>query len=309
MSLPHPLQSTMSQHHMPPLPQPIMPLWWHPHPITLLLPTTSLSLTTSPNTMSTGQLDTPAWITLAMPTLPTLSSAAPPSPSPPACTLTLNLAVRRIASATTEETDLREPASSAPTEHSSINTCSGVSSGTQSTAAQPSPSTASTPTPCSTRTCPSPSWTSMATPSQWWPTLTLTMGLFTTLLLTMLLLTMPWLLSTMPWPTTLPPLPTTQLPTMQLPSTTPHPSIPWQSPTTPLPSMLHLLPTMQFTMTLQQFTMRLLHSIMLLPLSMQSPQSAMGSHLSPTLESRQCWTRVKNHVIIYLFIHSVEYNS
>merc|ERR1719507_852998 len=164
--MPHPLQSTMSQHHMPPLPQPIMPLWWHPHPITLLLPTTSLSLTTSPNTMSTGQLDTPAWITLAMPTLPTLSSAAPPSPSPPACTLTLNLAVRRIASATTEETDLREPASSAPTEHSSINTCSGVSSGTQSTAARPSPSTASTPP-----RCPTPSWTSTATPSQWWLTL------------------------------------------------------------------------------------------------------------------------------------------
>merc|ERR550532_670492 len=186
-----------------------MPLWWHPYPITLLLPTMSLSLTTSPNTMSTGQLDTPAWITLAMPTLPTLSSAAPPSPSPPACTLTPNLAVRRIASATTEETDLREPASSAPTEHSSINTCSGVSSGTQSTAARPSPSTASTPTPCSTRTCPSPSWTSTATPSQWWLTLTLTMGWLTTL-----------------------PLSTMLLPTTQLPSTTPHPSILWQSPTT-----------------------------------------------------------------------------
>merc|ERR1712083_471863 len=154
-----------------------------------------------------------------------------------------------------------------------------------------------------------------------------TMELFTTPLLTMLLLTMPSLLSTMLLPTTLPQLPTTQLPTMQLPSTMPHPSIPWQSPTTPLPSMLHLLPTMQFTMTLQQFTMRLLHSIMqlpqstmqlplsmlsmhlLLPLSMQLLRSVMGSHLSPTLESRQCWKRVKNHVIIYLFIHSVEYNS
>merc|ERR1719234_1302582 len=98
-----------------------------------------------------------------MPTPPTLSSAVPTSPSPPACTLTLNPGVRRIAFATTVETDLREPASSAPTEHSSISTCSGVSSGTQLTAAQPSPSTASTQTPCSTLTCQNPSWMSTET--------------------------------------------------------------------------------------------------------------------------------------------------
>merc|ERR1719234_1152274 len=77
-----------------------------------------------------------------MPTPPTLSSAVPTSPSPPACTLTLNPGVRRIAFATTVGTDLREPALSAPTEHSSIRPCSGASSGTQLTAAQPSPSTA-----------------------------------------------------------------------------------------------------------------------------------------------------------------------
>merc|ERR1719278_568782 len=123
----------------------------------------SPSPTTSRSTTSTAQLVMPAWTTPAMLTHPTLSSAAPASPSPPACTLTLNPDVRRIASATTEGTDLREPASSAPTEHSSTSTCSGASSGTQLTAALPSPSTASTQTPCSTHTCPSPSWTSMET--------------------------------------------------------------------------------------------------------------------------------------------------
>merc|ERR1719234_553484 len=140
MSRPHMpplLRPTMSQHL-----QPTMPLWWHLHPTTPLLPTMSQSLTTSQSTMSTGQLVMPASTTLAMPTPPTLSSAAPTSPSPPACTLTLNPGVRRIAFATTEGTDLREPVSSAPTEHSSIRPCSGASSGTQLTAAQPSPSTA-----------------------------------------------------------------------------------------------------------------------------------------------------------------------
>merc|ERR1719234_1783396 len=135
-----------------------------------------------------------------MPTPPTLSSAVPTSPSPPACTLTLNPGVRRIAFATTVGTDLREPASSAPTEHSSIRPCSGVSSGTQLTAAQPSPSTASTPTPCSTRTCQNPSWTNTETLSH--------------------LLCSPMQTPTMPLPTmplpTMPPLCTMLLPTMQL---------------------------------------------------------------------------------------------
>merc|ERR550525_1549926 len=150
--MPHHLQSTMSQllmphlpqpttnlRHMHPLPQPtmsqplqrIMPLWWHLHPTTPLLPTMSPSRTTSQSTMSTGQLVMPAWTTLAMRIPLTPSSAAPASPSPPACTLTLNPDVRRIAFATTEGTDLRELALFAPTEHSSISTCSGASSGTQ----------------------------------------------------------------------------------------------------------------------------------------------------------------------------------
>merc|ERR1719234_2053169 len=156
MSRPHMpplLQPTMNQHL-----QPTMPLWWHLRPTTPLLHTMSQSLTTSQSTMSTGQLVMPASTTLAMPTPPTLSSAVPTSPSPPACTLTLNPGVRRIAFATMVGTDLREPALSAPTEHSSISTCSGASSGTQLTAAQPSPSTASTQTPCSIPTCQNPSW-------------------------------------------------------------------------------------------------------------------------------------------------------
>merc|ERR1719266_1907913 len=127
-----------------------------------------------------------------MPTPPTPSSAAPAFPSPPACTLTLNPDVRRIASATTGGTDLREPASSAPTEHSSTSTCSGASSGTQLTAALPSPSTASTQTPCSTHTCQNPSWTSTETLSHLlsWLTRTPTMQLSTMLYPTMPLLIM-----------------------------------------------------------------------------------------------------------------------
>merc|ERR1719234_2071854 len=152
----------------------------------------------SQSTMSTGQLVMPASTTPAMPTPPTLSSAVPTSPSPPACTLTLNPDVRRIAFATTVETDLREPALFAPTEHSSIRPCSGVSSGTQLTAAQPSPSTASTQTPCSTPTCQNPSWMNTETLSHllWSPMQTPTTQ---------------W--STMPHPTTLPLLPTMLLPT------------------------------------------------------------------------------------------------
>merc|ERR550517_2243887 len=234
-------QPTMSLHHMPPLLQPTMnqhlqlitPLWWHLHPTTPLLPTMSPSPTTSRSTMSTAQLATPAWTTPAMLTHPTLSSAAPASPSPPACTLTLNLDVRRIAFATTEGTDLKEPASSAPTAHSSISTCSGASSGTQLTAARPSPSTASTLTPCSIPTCPNPSWTSTETLSHLllWLMRTPTMQLFTMLHPTMLLLTM-LLPSTMLLLTmqlhqftmllTMLPLSTMQLPksTMQLPQST-----------------------------------------------------------------------------------------
>merc|ERR550517_1294847 len=242
----------------------------------------SQSRTTSRSTMSTGQLVMPASTTPAMLTPPTLSSAAPAFPSPLACTQTLNPDVRRIASATTGGTDLREPASSAPTEHSSISTCSGVSSGTQLTAALPSPSTASTQTPCSTHTCQNPSWTSTETLSHllWSPMRTPTMRWSTMLHPTMLLPTTPplstMLLHTMqPQSTML--LPTMLLlfimllPTMQPPSTTPHPSIPWQSPTIPLPSMLLQLPTMQSTMLLLQYTMQLLQSIQLL-------QSATVSH-------------------------------
>merc|ERR1719412_887923 len=242
---PHPHQSTMSQHlmlhlpqptmslhHMPPLLQPTMnqhlqlitPLWWHLHPTTPLLPTMSPSPTTSRSTTSTAQLVMPVWTTPAMLTHPTLSSAAPASPSPPACTLTLSLDVRLIEFATTEGTDLKEPALSAPTAHSSISTCSGASSGTQLTAARPSPSTASTLTPCSIPTCPNPSWTSTETLSHplLWVMRTPTTQLSTMLHPTMLLLTML--------------LPSTMLLlTMLLPSTTPPPSILWQSPTTPHP--------------------------------------------------------------------------
>merc|ERR550517_2467843 len=218
-----PLQSTMSLHHMPPLLQPTMnqhlqptmPLWWHLHPTTPLPPTMSQSRTTSRSTMSTGQLVMPASTTPAMLTPPTLSSAAPAFPSPLACTQTLNPDVRHIASATTGGTDLREPASSAPTEHSSTSTCSGASSGTQLTAALPSPSTASTQTPCSTHTCQNPSWTNSETLSHllWSPMRTPTTQWSTMLHPTMLL------------PTT-PPLSTMQLPTMQ------------PRPTMPLPTML-----------------------------------------------------------------------
>merc|ERR1719361_115275 len=115
--------------------------------------------------MSMVQLVMPASTTPAMLTLPTLSSAVPASPSPPACTLTLSPDVRPIVFATTEGTDLKELDSSAPMEHSSISTCSGASSGTQSTAARPSPSTVSTQTPCSIPTFPNPSWTSTGTSS------------------------------------------------------------------------------------------------------------------------------------------------
>merc|ERR1719266_2608165 len=222
-----------------------------------------------------------------MPTPPTLSSAAPASPSPLACTLTMNPDVRRIASATTEGTDLREPASSAPTEHSSISTCSGASSGTQLTAVLPSPSTVSTQTPCSIPICPNPSWTSTVTSSHLlsWLTRTPTMQLST-----MLYPTMPLLIMLLPSTTlllTMLLLSTMLLPTTQPPSTTPPPSIPWRSPTIPLPSMLHQLPTMQlllFTMQLHQFTMQLLLSMqsMHLPLlqSMRLLQSVTVSHLS-----------------------------
>merc|ERR1719209_1529810 len=198
--MPHLPQPIMSLHHMPlllqhtmtqPL-QRITPLWWHLHPTTPLLPTMSPSPTTSQSTTSTGQLVMPALTTLAMRIPLTPSSAAPAFPSPPACTLTLNPDVRRIASATTEGTDLREPASSAPTEHSSISTCSGASSGTQLTAARPCPSTASTLTPCSIPTCPNPSWTSTETLSHLllWLMRTPTTQLSTMLHPTMLLLTM-----------------------------------------------------------------------------------------------------------------------
>merc|ERR1712037_284909 len=281
------------------------------------------------STTSTAQLAMPAWTTPAMLTLPTLSSAAPPSPSPPACTPTPNPDVRRIGCATTEGTDPRELALSAPTEHSSTSTCSGASSGTQSTAARPSPCTASTQTPCSTPTCPNPSSTSTETLSHLlsWPTRTPTMRLSTMLhptmpLLTMLLLPMPLLPSTMPLlimlpPSTTPlltmlPLFTMQLPTMQPPSTTPPPSIQWQSPTIPLPSTLHQLSTMQlllFTMQLHQSTQQLLSmQSMHLPLllSMRLLQSVTVSHLSQTLESRQSAILFKCD---YLSIYSVEYNS
>merc|ERR550517_1020780 len=276
--------------------QHITPLWWHLHPTTPLLPTMSPSRTTSQSTMSTGQLVMPAWTTLAMRIPLTPSSAAPASPSPPACTLTLNPDVRRIAFATTEGTDLRELASSAPTGRSSISTCSGASSGTQWTAARPSPSTVSMQTPCSTPTSQNPSWTSTATSSHlpWWLTRTLTMQLSTTLLLT-----------------------------MQPPSTTPHPSIPWQSHATPLPSMLHQLSTMrllQSTMQLHQSTMQLLLSTMQLLLSMQSMhlllllsmqllQSATVSHLSQTLESRRCRERVQScdYLSIYCSVAPVSH--
>merc|ERR1719412_1792492 len=211
--MPHLPQPTMNLHHMPLLHQPIMslhhmplllqptmnqhlqlitPLWWHLHPTTPLLPTMSPSPTTSRSTTSTAQLVMPVWTTPAMLTHPTLSSAAPASPSPPACTLTLSLDVRRIAFATTEGTDLKEPALSAPTAHSSFSTCSGASSGTQLTAARPSPSTASTLTPCSIPTCPNPSWTSTETLSHplLWVMRTPTTQLSTMLHPTMLLLTM-----------------------------------------------------------------------------------------------------------------------
>merc|ERR550517_1973945 len=219
--------------------QHITPLWWHLHPTTPLLPTMSPSPTTSQSTMSTGQLVMPAWTTLAMRIPLTPSSAAPASPSPPACTLTLNPDVRRIAFATTEGTDLREPASSAPTEHSSTSTCSGASSGTQLTAALPSPSTASTQTPCSTHTCQNPSWMNtetlshllwspMRTPTMRWSTmLHPTTGLLTTQPLSTMLLPTMQPQSTMLLPTMLL-LFIMLLPTMVPPSTTPHPSIPWQ---------------------------------------------------------------------------------
>merc|ERR550517_1865345 len=214
-------QPTMSLHHMPPLLQPtmnqhlqhIMPLWLHLHPTTPLLPTMSQSLTMSQSTMSTVQLVMPASTTPAMPTPPTPSSAAPAFPSPPACTLTLNPDVRRIASATTGGTDLREPALFAPTEHSSTSTCSGASSGTQLTAALPSPSTASTQTPCSTHTCQNPSWTNTETLSHllWSPMRTPTMRwsimlhpttrLLTTQPLSTMLLPTMLLLFIMPLPT------------------------------------------------------------------------------------------------------------
>merc|ERR550517_1277051 len=259
--------------------QHITPLWWHLHPTTPLLPTMSPSPTTSQSTMSTGQLVMPAWTTLAMRIPLTPSSAAPASPSPPACTLTLNPDVRRIAFATTEGTDLRELASSAPTGRSSISTCSGASSGTQWTVARPSPSTVSTQIPCSTPTSQNPSWTSTATSSHllWWLTRTLTMQLSTTLL-----------------------HPTTPLLTMLLPSTT------------LLPTMLSLPTMLLLTMQLLLFTMQLLLSMqsmhLLLLLSMQLLQSATVSHLSQTLESRRCRERVQSCDNLSIYC-SVEYNS
>merc|ERR1719209_2035123 len=110
--MPHLPQPIMSLHHMPLLLQPTMnqhlqlitPLWWHLHPTTPLLPTMSPSPTTSQSTTSTGQLVMPALTTLAMRIPLTPSSAVPASPSPPACTLTLNPDVRPIVFATTEGT-------------------------------------------------------------------------------------------------------------------------------------------------------------------------------------------------------------
>merc|ERR1719422_171921 len=257
----HPHQSITSQHLMPPRPlsimnprlQPTTFLWWRPHLTIPLPPTMSPSPTMSQSTTNMVRLDTPVWTTLVTPTLPTPSSVVLMSPSPLACTPIQNLDVRRTACATTEGTDLKEPALSVPTEPSLTSTCSGASSGTRWTAAQQCPSTASTPTPSSTHTCPNPSSMSMATPSllQLW----LMLRLFTMLSLIMLLhSTMPLLI--------MQPQCIMPLPTMQLQST-----MQWH-----LQSMLQLLPFMR------------------LPLlqSMQLPQSVTASHLSLTLESKRC---------------------
>merc|ERR1719422_248061 len=330
----HPHQSITSQHLIPPRPpsimnprlQPTTFLWWRPHLTIPLPPTMSPSPTMSQSTTNMVRLDTPVWTTLVTPTLPTPSSVVLMSPSPLACTPIQNLDVRRTACATTEGTGLKEPALSVPTEPSLTSTCSGASSGTRWTAAQQCPSTASTPTPSSTHTCPNPSSMSMATPSllQLWLMLTHTMlwsimlRLFTMLSLIILLhSTMPLLIMQ---PQCIMPLPTMQLqsltlwPTTQLLSTTPHQSILWRSQPTRLPSTLDQPPKSTMQWHLQ--SMLQLLPFMRLPLlqSMQLLQSVTASHLSLTLESKRCHGTVlvptlTNIIVNSFFIYSVQYNS
>merc|ERR1719422_1051126 len=325
----HPHLSITSQHLMPPRPpsimnprlQPTTFLWWRPHLTIPLPPTMSPSPTMSQSTTNMVRLDTPVWTTLVTPTLPTPSSVVLMSPSPLACTPIQILDVRRTACATTEGTGLKEPALSVPTEPSLTSTCSGASSGTRWTAAQQCPSTASTPTPSSTHTCPNPFSMSMATPSllQLWLMLTHTMlwsimlRLFTMLSLIILLhSTMPLLIMQ---PQCIMPLPTTQLL-----STTPHQSILWRSQPTRLLSTLDQPPqsTMQWHLQsmlqlLPFMRLPLLRSMQLLQF-MQLLQSVTASHLSLTLESKRCHGTVlvptlTNVIVNSFFIYSVQYNS